>query len=145
PPPRRESDGPPGCTFPLAWDPSGTPARPPTASSVDSAQWEPVSKPMDSVQWTTDKPSTPTPTAPTAHARRRACFIPLRAPRGLLVVRGLRAGFRAVPLTDGVCETPLRPDMGTLRNREPVLRAGRVLLAPGLLAFQTGPTLLDLE
>src|SRR5262249_10869517 len=67
----------------------------------------------------------------------RACFMALRALGGLLAPRGLRAGRLALPLTDGACGTTLRADMGTLRNRGPVLRASRALATPGLLAFQT--------
>src|SRR5262249_35047889 len=109
------------------------PASIPTASSADSAQWEPVSKPMDSVQCATDRPSTPTPTARTTHASRRACFIALRVLCGLLVTRGLRAVRLAVPLTDGTGATTLRPDMRLLHHRGLVLRAGCVLPARGPL------------
>src|SRR5262245_36904910 len=106
------------------------PASMPTASRPDSAQCEPVSRPMDSVQWATDRPSTPTPTAPTAHARRRACFMALR-PRGW----GLRAGRFGVPLTGAGRWTTLNPDMRLLLERGLVLRADRVLAAHGRLAF----------
>src|SRR6266851_10406510 len=113
------------------------PASMPTASRPASAQWEPVSKPMDSVQCATDNPSTPTPTAPTAPAKRRACFIALRAPRCLPVTRSLRAGRLAVPLTDSGRATTLKPDMRLLLNRGLVLRVDRVFSARGQLAFQT--------
>src|SRR4051794_2184919 len=94
---------------------------------------------MDSVQWATDRDSTPTPTEPTAQARRRACFSALREPRGLLADRALRAGRLAVPLTDSGRWTTLKPDMGHLGNRGLVLRIGRVLPARGRFAFRSQP------
>src|SRR5438034_500756 len=121
------------------------PASMPTASRPDSAQCDPVSRPMDSVQWATDSPSTPTPTAPTPAARRRACLSALPAPRGLLDVWGLRAGRRGVPLTDSGRGTTLRPDMGHLLTRGLVFRAGRVLLARGRLAVRTANGLLPVR
>src|SRR5213080_4253275 len=103
------------------------PASMPTASRPDSAQCDPVSRPMDSVQWATDRPSTPTPTAPTAQARRRACLMALRPRWGA----GLRAGRLGVPLTGAGRWTTLNPDMGLLLERCLVSRADRVLAAHG--------------
>src|SRR5436190_13393016 len=114
------------------------PASMPTASRPASAQCEPVKRPMDSVQWATDSPSTPTPTEPTTPANRRACLIPLRPSRGLLGVWGLRAGRAALPFTDSTRGTKgdtTDADMGTLSHRGPVLRAGRVFAARGRLAL----------
>src|SRR5947208_6057528 len=89
----------------------------PMASNPDSAQCDPVSRPIDSVQWATDKPSTPTPTAPTVQANRRACTIALRDPRGLLATFGLRVRCLATPLTDSAREITLNSDMGLLLNQ----------------------------
>ena len=68
------------------------PASMPTASRPDSAQCDPVSRPMDSVQCATDRPSTPTPTAPTAHAK------PARASSPCGRARACGLGFAGRPL-----------------------------------------------
>src|SRR5262245_26222364 len=90
------------------------PASTPTARRPASAQWEPVSRPTDSVQWAPERPGTPTPTAPTAAARRRTCRRGLRGRRGRPAGLGLGAGRLVVPLRDSARGTTFGPDTGTL-------------------------------